>query len=520
MAGGYVQQKIAASTQRRMMPDVARARLARLRATDTGESAGRLCLLDYVPQVSPELERPDHLAPYAEALESAIAADGNPGGICLVFAAPPQHGKTELTLRAFLWWATKYPGRRHAYVTYNEDKAESVARAFQTLAEQAGLEPQGTLAEVHLKGGTIIRFTSIGGSLTGFAIDGVCVVDDPIKGPVDARSATVRRRCVDWFDAVAWTRRHQGTSYIVMATRWHPEDLSGVLIKRGWRYINLKAIAEGAVNDNGVVEDDPLGRKFGEALWPSRKPASFFDVERKNVYWWYALYQGEPRPAGGSVFHADPPLYSELPRAGYRGAFGLDLAYSASSHADYSICVELWRVEHREVGLPDDVPSPTREKPLLYVVHVDRKQVDAPSFALTLKANKAKRPWRMRWYAAGTEKGSADFLQRQKLPIGVMPPKGDKFTRAIPVAAAWNEGRILLPDPEAFPAAAGWMADFLDVVQNFTGVKDLHDDDVDALAAAHDELCENGGIAWPSEEQARARDARSRWRGMGSRGFG
>lgn len=510
---GYIRGQIRARNRARVLPKLASERLERLREKERAraKTIGReCCLLDYVPFVSPELERPDHLGPYAAILEVAVPwtkrkgspQNDNAGGQCIVVAAPPQHGKTELTLRAFLWWAEHFPGKRHAYVTYNADRSEEVAQTFRMLAEQAGFEPTGNLKKIRLKGGTSIKFTSIGGSLTGSPIDGVCVIDDPIKGPAEARSPAVRKRCVDWFDSVAWTRRHPGTSFIVMATRWHPEDLSGVLIKRGWRYINLKAIAEGPVNDNGVVTTDPLGRRSGESLWPSRKPPEFFAVDRKNVYWWASLFQGEPRPASGTVFRAPPRFYTKLPIAGYRGAFGLDLAYTAKTSADWSICIE-------GVWYDGDVNFPRG----LYIVDVLRKQVDAPSFALALKTKKSSRPgWKMRWYASGTEKGSAQFLTGAGIPVRVKPPIGDKFTRATagknPVCAAWNGienpegsgnfegGLIFLPDPEANISIPGterhvntrWLPDLIDVVSNFTGIDDENDDDVDALAALWDEI--------------------------------
>lgn len=466
MSAGYVRRKISLASSRGSSESIAKiAREYRQRSAASNQDYRTETLLDFVPRISPDLERPEQLSPYAEILSRAVG-----GNLRVVFAAPPQHGKTELTLRAFLWWALRFPGKRHAYVTYNNDRAEYVSRKFQDLAVEAGLQPEGSLAHVRLKGGTEIKFTSIGGSLTGYAIDGVCVIDDPIKDRTTAESPTIRRRAIEWFTDVARSRRHAGTSFIAMATRWHPEDLSGQLIKRGYEYINLKAIAEGEVDRNGRVISDPLHRRRGEALWPSRKPVEFFAEDQADAYTWASLYQGEPRPRGGKVF-GEPRLYTSLPEKGYRGAFGLDLAYSGKTHADWSICVELWIADGD-----------------CYVVDVQRKQVDAPSFALTLKAKKTSRPWRMHWYAAGTEKGSADFLIRQGLPVVVTPPKGDKFTRAIPVAAAWNSGKILLPDPEHVPIVGGWLSPFLDVVQNFTGVGDLHDDDVDALASAYDAL--------------------------------
>jgi predicted phage terminase large subunit-like protein len=503
-SSGFVAKKIAAATERSsrpLLPELAARRLAEWKAKQASLTCTeRRGLIDFVVDISPYLQRPTYLAPYLEALENAVAPrDGSQvtsttagGGLRLVFAAPPQHGKTVCTLHAFLWWDRYFPGRRHSYITFNETRAQEVAKEFIRLATAAGFEPTGTLQKVELKGGSSIKFTSVNGDLTGSPIDGCCIIDDPIRNANDARSPTVRKNAIDWFMSTAFSRRHPGTSYVAMATRWHVEDLSGYLIKHvGYRYINLKAIAEpqdtNDLDPEGRVASDPLKRFPGESLWPAHKPPSFFDEERRNIYWWAAMYQGEPRPAGGAVFSAEPNFYRELPKEGFRGGFGLDLAFTAKTSADWSICVEGVMVP-RDFETTDDNGKPkTIRLNVLYVVDVQRKQVDAPSFALTLKVKQNQRPgYKKRWYAAGTEKGSVDFFARQGIKINVMPPIGDKLLRAQRVAAAWNDNRVLLPHPEDHECE--WLAEFLDVVQNFTGKNDIHDDDVDALAALWDEL--------------------------------
>lgn len=464
-------------SRRVRLEDVAAAKYGEWKARRALQRAKSLPLVEYVHEVSPDLEAPEHLRPYAEILESACPSRWSRGGVRVVVAAPPQHGKTELTLRAFLWWAIRCEPKRHAYATYNGDRALAVARKFWVLAEQSGLEPSGVLDEIRLKGGATIKFTSIGGSLTGYPVDGVCVIDDPLKDATEAQSATIRQRCVEWFDTVAFTRRHPGTSFVIMATRWHPEDLSGVLIGRGWRYVNLKAIAEGPANDNGIVLDDPAGRRAGESLWPAHKPPEFFAEERKNPHWWASLYQGEPRPRGAKLF-GEPARYDTLP-AIYRVGFGVDLAYTAKTQRDWSVCIELWRQDREGAD------------PLFYVVEVDRRQVQAPDFSSAVKAKVERTSAPIRWYAYGPEIGVGDFLIRDGLYLQALSARGDKFVRAQDVAKAWNAGRVLVPRD------APWLAVFLDELREFTGTGDLHDDQVDALGAAFDLLNEDltdGGI--------------------------
>lgn len=361
---------------------------------------------------------------------------------------------------------------------------------FRTVAQEAGFEVGGTLDKLELRkeglATTIFIFTSIGGSLTGEPIDGVCVVDDPIKDREDARSASKRRALRDWWATVARTRRHPGTSYIVMATRWPGGDLTDHLTKKeGWQYINLKAIATGAVNDNGIVIDDPLGRRPGESL-SKRKPPEFFKEDRADLFWWASLYQGEPTKEGGKIF-ADPgdtdedgkPIgpryYRELPKAGYVVGFGVDLAYSAKTSSDFSVVI-------KALFVPDEGK--------LYLVKVIRRQTEAPKFLGVLSECKDQNPGAIfRFYGSGTEKGSASFIRRRLGRVFlVINASADKLVRATPASVTWNLGDILLPDPEVFPEAAEWLEDFLETVTNFTGTPGERDDDVDALAAVHDQL--------------------------------
>jgi predicted phage terminase large subunit-like protein len=225
----------------------------------------------------------------------------------------------------------------------------------------------------------------------------------------------------------------------------------------GWPVISLRAIAEPGDTD---------GRADGDALWPARWPAEALEKRRALVgeYGWASLFQGRPRPRGGTVF-GDPHYYDRLPEAAYRIGHGCDLAYTAKTSSDYSVCVTLYQCGD-----------------MFYVADVQRKQVDAPSFTLTLKAQQSTHPGPMLWHASGTEKGAAQFIQRVLPQFRVKQTTADKFVRAQSVAAAWNAGKVLVP------RRAPWLDVFVAEVCGFTGVGDVHDDQVDALASAHDVL--------------------------------
>jgi phage terminase large subunit-like protein len=463
-------------------------------------------LLDYIPRVSPQLVRPVWMARYCELLDRATH-----GPIRAVVAGPPQHTKTECSVHAIIKAVQEQPTRRHGYATYGQTRADRVEARARRIAQGLGIEL------IYRKGfwfnpetGGSVVWTSRSGGLPGEPIDGLLILDDLIKDRREAESATVLGACADFLDDVALPRCHATASVIVIATRWSKRDPSGVLIARGWSYLNMQALADGPANDNGEVIDDPNGRKLGEALWPERRTAAQLrELQRVNPFSFASLYQGAPRPRGGTVFEP-ASYYDELPKQAYRVGYGVDLAYSKKKTADYSVSLELWRYDHPSI-------DGKKQLPIYYVVNVERKQVRAPEFVLTLHSQQRKRRGPMRWYAAGTEIGAGDFIKSKIPELRIKPASEDKWQRAQPVAEAWNDGRVLVPsrkalglDPEDMTERGPeWVDAFIDEVEAFTGVGGVEvDDQVDALAAGHDELeragksSDGGGEGGPPKQRS------------------
>jgi predicted phage terminase large subunit-like protein len=333
-------------------------------------------------------------------------------------------------------------------VTYETDRAQKLSARAQVVAERAGIPWSGTRKSWKNADGGSVFATGLDSGLTGEAVDGILFCDDPVKDVVEANSATYRQRADDWMASVALTRMHPGASAIVIATRWHPDDLSGRLIARGWEHIELPAISQD-----------------GEALWPRERPIPWLQEQRSRVgeYVWASLYQCQPRARGASVF-GDVHLYDPgLPMPGRKVALGVDAAYSEKTYADYSVALAM-----AEWGGK------------FYVLEVDRAQIKAPAFRERIDGMKQRHSIsRSRWYTSTTEVGLAQML-------GVTPiiARTDKFVRAQKYAAAWNAGKVLCP------AGARWLNDFVAEHVAFTGVDDLHDDQVDAAAGAFDELAQ------------------------------
>lgn len=419
--------------------------------------------MSWIPKVSPHLEAPDHLQPIVDVFEK-IRKGG--AGLRVVIHAPPQHGKTFTFIHAINWLMKASPGNDHAYASYSHTRSLRISQQCREVSATDGISVVGT-QEYWGDGKSRILWTSCGGALTGYPITsgGVLFVDDPVKDRKDAESPTVQATQRDWLDDVADARCHPGASIVICQTRWCPNDLAGHAIDNlGFEYICLPALDE---------NDKPL--------WPDKRPFDFLDKKRKrNAYTWASLYQGRPRPRGKSVFGPSTE-YVELPKTMRRVGFGLDCAYTAKTQADFSVLIKGVKV--------GDV---------LYITDMWREQMAIENFKEVLKSN-TKQGSQILWYVGGQEKAVASLLRPglKGRKLIVKPAVNDKLTRALAASEAWNLGHIQVPEQ------APWLDDFLSEVSGFTGVKDLHDDIVDALGALWD-LLEQPANLYSKEFQRQA----------------
>lgn len=416
---------------------------------DRNKQGDDLGVVATMRRLSPGLDEPAHLRPYVELLDQAIERE-----VEFCFHAPPQHGKTEALKHALISWAMRAPGKCHAYFTYSDDRAINVMKKVRMLAFAAGLDPHSRKGELYLSGGTEIRFVGSGGGLTGNPVSGVLAIDDPLSNRKEAESATIRNDRYEAITDVGFTRRHEGSSVICMATRWHADDPSGRLIKNyGFPYIRLAAVCDSP--------DDPLGREIGEALWPEHRPIEFLRKFMVNVYTWASMYQGHPRPRGDALFK-EPTWYKHLPKGmPWRQGYGADLAYTEKTRSDHSVLLQ-----GRLIG------------DCLYLTGMLRAQKQAPEFTKLMKETVERQPGRVRWLCSGTEKGVAQFVQKSIPSFSYVIASSDKYVRATPTADAfWNCGKLLVPEK------CTWSNELVEEVCSFTGIKDASDDIVDALAA-------------------------------------
>ena len=188
--------------------------------------------------------------------------------------------------------------------------------------------------------------------------------------------------------------------------------------------------------------------------------------EQVGEYTWASLYQGHPVPRAGILFR-EPTRYAEPDRDAVI-VLACDPAGSASTRADYTAAIAIAMREDDDGYRAD-------------VLEVLRFQKSTDDAARELEAFQQRHGMaKLHIESSRDGKAIAQALRaiNGRLRIAEVPPLGDKFVRAQPVIAAWNTGRVRVPE------RAPWLADFLAEVERFTGVSDRHDDQVDALAHA------------------------------------
>ncbi len=339
--------------------------------------------------------------------------------------------------------------------------------------------------------------TSRGGQITGSGANGGLIVcDDLLKGYKEARSKAVRDDTHGYLTTDVMSRIEGGASIIVMNTRWSDDDSIGRLkedpMGYPWEHINMPAVGDA----NGDPIDERLFPELAIPLWldvDSANPGSYeaamawYALARgRGEYQWWSLYQGAPRSEKSKLFQ-EPARYT-LPGSktnsdaaqpfdwtGKRGCIILDPAATKKTTADFSAigCVAMEGFKENARG---------------YLVDAHKEQMTVPAAA------RMALEWQRRYglplviESVGAFKAVGDIVRELAPGIDIEEPPmfGDKFTRAQPLSAAWNDGRFLLPtavDIAGRPLAfSEWIDDTIRVARSFTGVNDPEDDLVDMMA--------------------------------------
>jgi predicted phage terminase large subunit-like protein len=422
----------------------------------------------------------------AEALERVSS------GECkrLIIQAPPRAGKSQLaTIHFPAFYLGRHPQQQVITACHNTDLARFFGRQVRNLIHTdlyKNIFPGITLAADakaanfwNTSKGGVYFSAGVGSGIAGRG-GHLIVVDDPIRTRADADSKHVRDQLWDWYRSDLYSRRMPDAAIVIIATRWHDDDLTGRLLLEqesgtgdDWEVISLPAIA--------IDDDDQLGRKAGEALWPEWYPIEVLEqtklvtMSSGGPREWSALYQQRPIAEESSYFKKEwvryynmPDLMSRMDPYGKRPYLHI---YAASDYAvsgqggDYTVHI---------VGGVDPNDD-------LYILDLWRYQAESDAWVDALIQLIAK--WKPLLWAEESgqiEKSVGPFItkrmQEQKTYCrreGYSSAK-DKPTRARSIQARMSMGKVFLP------IKASWLDSFLYEVSRFPAGS--HDDQVDAIS--------------------------------------
>lgn len=232
----------------------------------------------------------------------------------LMVFAPPQHGKSEqVSTRLPPYWLGKHPDLPIILTSYGGALAFRNSRAARGVMEDPSYaqifpnvrtDPNSRAVDrwkIDKHRGFVVA-AGVGGPITGHGA-GIGIIDDPVQSWAQAQSKTFRDSVWEWYQGTFRTRIWEGGAIVLIMTRWHQDDLAGrLLMEHGedWTVLHYPAICDDP-------DTDPLGRKEGEPLSPSRYSFEELMRIRDDVgpSVWTAEYQGRPAPPEGAFFRVD-----------------------------------------------------------------------------------------------------------------------------------------------------------------------------------------------------------------------
>ena len=323
----------------------------------------RTNLLDFTKYTMPTFEAAPFHEVYYKVLD--LFADGKIKN--LMITMPPQHGKSEgSTRRLPAYLLGKNPDRKIAVGSYNATFARKFNRDIQRIIDDKTyykLFPETTLNDSNVvtvsdsylrnseefeivgKRGSL-KAVGRGGALTGNPVD-VMIMDDLYKDYAEGNSPVVRESVADWYTTVVKTRLHNDSQQLIVFTRWHEEDLIGILESEG-RVVEIKSLNDienidskmfVKINFEAIMEQQPSEidqRGRGEALWPEKHSLEKLEDDRKpSREKFNCLYQGNPESAEGRLYdefetYTKKPVFSEMKNYTDTADKGIDVFCSVS----------------------------------------------------------------------------------------------------------------------------------------------------------------------------------------------
>lgn len=201
---------------------------------------------EFCKLMAPDFYKEDR--PYLKNICDQLQAfHDSPTERVMVINCPPRHGKSR-TAQLFSQWAFgKNPAEKIITGSYNEQLSTTFSRAVrdginERKVTKSRIVYSDVFPDVRIKRGSSAAnmwtlegqhisylATSPSGTVTGFGAT-LMVIDDIVKNAEEAYNETVLENHWAWYTNTMLSRLEAGGKQVIIATRWHTDDLSGRVI--------------------------------------------------------------------------------------------------------------------------------------------------------------------------------------------------------------------------------------------------------------------------------------------------
>jgi predicted phage terminase large subunit-like protein len=451
-------------------------------------------LIEFCKRMSPDYKVGKHHKRLAKLLEDM--AHNRKDRIAV--SIPPRHGKSQLVSIYFpAWFLGNFPNKKVLMVSHTTDLAVDFGRKVRNLVDQPAYKdifPTVVLAADSKSAG---RWNTneggeyfacgVGSALAGRGAD-FLIVDDPFsEQDILNGNYEVFTKAYEWFTFGARTRLMPGGRVAIVHTRWHPNDLIGMMAKDmarnddtdQYEFFEFPAIFNEGTDDE-------------RALWPE-----FFDLDALKrtrasmpTFQWNAQYQQNPTSEEGAMVkrewwklweEEDPPELEFV-------IMTLDAAAEKNNRADFTALLTWGVFSH---------PRLTDGKPNIILMNAINTRVEF--FELKELALREYREWEPEAFIVEKKSNGTPLyqeLRRMGIPVQEFTPHrgtGDKVARLNAVSDIFRSGMVW------YPAGRRWAEAVVEQVAAFPASE--NDDMVDCTSMALHRFRSGGFINLDSDEK-------------------
>lgn len=469
------------------------ASLAELERREAAKLA-RDSLIEFCKRMSPEYKVGKHHKRLAKLLEDMAYNRKDR----IAVSIPPRHGKSQLVSIYFpAWFLGNFPNKKVLMVSHTTDLAVDFGRKVRNLVDlpvYKDIFPTVVLAADSKSAG---RWNTneggeyfacgVGSALAGRGAD-FLIIDDPFsEQDILNGNYEVFNKAYEWFTFGARTRLMPGGRVAIVHTRWHPNDLIGMMLKdmtRNEDTDQYEFFEFPAIFNEGTDDE--------RALWPD-----FFDLDALKrtrasmpTFQWNAQYQQNPTSEEGAMIkrewwqhweEEDPPEVDFV-------IMTLDAAAEKNNRADYTALLT-WGVFSHE-RLTGNVPN---------IILLNAINVRVEFFELKELALREYHDWTPESFIVEKKSNGTPLyqeLRRMGIPVQEFTPHrgtGDKVARLNAVSDIFRSGMVW------YPAGRRWAEAVVEQVAAFPASE--NDDMVDCTSMALHRFRSGGFITLDSDEK-------------------